>query len=56
MTLGVIGTDAFYDLPEKVRDKFIKRVALRKEGELDDVASFVAFLASDEAKYITGAT
>ena len=27
-----------------------KRVALRKEGEPDDVASLVAYLASDEAK------
>lgn len=54
ITLGVIGTDAFYDLPEKVRSKIIKRVAISKEGEPDDVASLVCFLASDEAKYITG--
>jgi 3-oxoacyl-[acyl-carrier protein] reductase len=55
ITLGVIGTDAFYDLPEKVREKIKSRVALRKEGSPEDVASVVAFFASDEAKYVTGA-
>jgi 3-oxoacyl-[acyl-carrier protein] reductase len=55
VTLGVIGTDAFDALPEKARERILKRVALRKEGEPKDVASMVAFLASDEAKYVTGA-
>ena len=55
VTLGVIGTDAFHDLPEKARSSITKRVALRKEGEPADVAALVAFLASDEARYITGA-
>jgi 3-oxoacyl-[acyl-carrier protein] reductase len=55
VTLGVIGTDAFYDLPEDARTKILKRVALRKEGDPKNVASVVAFLASDEAEYITGA-
>ena len=55
ITLGVIGTNAFYDLPEKIRDKILKRVALRSEGDPKDVASMVSFLVSDEAKYVTGA-
>ena len=55
ITLGVIGTDAFYDLPEEARTRILKRVAVRKEGDPADVASLVAFLCSDEAKYITGA-
>ena len=55
VTLGVIGTDATQDLSEKVRENIRKRIALKREGEPADVASMVAFLASDEAKYITGA-
>jgi len=55
VTLGIIGTDAFYDLPEKVREKITRRVPMRKEGDPGDVASVVVFLASHEAKYITGA-
>ena len=31
VTLGIIGTDAFYDLPEKIRSKIVKRVPLGKE-------------------------
>jgi len=55
VTLGIIGTDAFYDLAEKARTSIINRVPMRKEGSPEDVASMVAFLASDEAKYINGA-
>lgn len=55
ITLGVIGTDAFYDLPEKIRDRIVKKVALGSPGSPEDVAAIVAFLASDEARYITGA-
>lgn len=53
--LGIIGTDAFYDLPEKIQTDIIKRVPMRREGSPEDVASMVAFLASEEANYITGA-
>jgi len=55
ITLGIIGTDAFFDLPEKVREGAIKRIPLRSEGSPVDVANVVAFLSSDEAKYLTGA-
>ncbi len=54
ITLGIIGTDAFYDLAEKARASIINRVPMRKEGSPEDVASMVAFLASDEANYING--
>lgn len=55
ITLGIIGTDAFFDLPDKVREGVIRRIPLRSEGSPVDVANVVAFLSSDEAKYLTGA-
>lgn len=55
VTLGIIGTNSFYDLPEKARTGITARVPMRKEGSPQDVASIVAHLATDEARYITGA-
>ena len=37
-----------------MRKRLIKRTAFRKPGEPEDVAHAVVFLASDNAKYITG--
>lgn len=55
VTLGIIGTDAFFDLPEKIRDGVTRRVPLKKEGSPEDVSSIVTFLSSDEAGYLNGA-
>lgn len=36
-------------------DRMVKRVAMQREGEPEDIADAVAFLASERARYITGA-
>ena len=51
---GFIETDMTARLPDAVRDGVLKEIALRRFGSADEVASAVAFLASDEAAYITG--
>jgi 3-oxoacyl-[acyl-carrier protein] reductase len=52
---GLIDTDMGRDFPEKVRQEFIDSVPLRRAGTVDEVASLITYLASDEARYITGA-
>jgi len=36
-------------------ERMVKRVAMQREGEPEDVANTVAFLCSERARYITGA-
>lgn len=55
---GAIATPINQDLlddPEQSK-KVIKNIPLGRFGEPEDVAGIVAFLASDEAKYMTGST
>jgi 3-oxoacyl-[acyl-carrier protein] reductase len=51
---GFIETDMTDALPEKVRQTALTLIPLKRFGTAGDVAELVAFLASDNASYITG--
>ncbi|EOC0147066.1 SDR family oxidoreductase, partial [Cronobacter sakazakii] len=40
---------------EALLQKFYERIPLQRAGEPEDIADAIAFLASDDARYITGA-
>ena len=54
LALGMITTDMTDALPEEYRAKVIASVPLGRLGNVTEVASVVAFLLSDQARYITG--
>jgi len=54
VTPGLIESDMTEILPEDLKQKYLEKIALGRFGTPEDVASVVAFLASDEAGYITG--
>lgn len=53
---GFIDTDMTRTLTEETRKTFEAQTSLGKFGEAQDIADAVLFLASDQAKYITGQT
>lgn len=53
---GFIQTEMTQRLPEEVKSKMLEAIPLKKFGQPRDVARLAAFLASEEAGYITGQT
>jgi 3-oxoacyl-[acyl-carrier protein] reductase len=51
---GVIGTEAFQMGNPEINERIVKRTVFRKPGEPQDISNTIAFLCSDEARYITG--
>jgi len=51
---GFVLTELTQDLPDALKDEITSRTPLGRFGETTEIANAVAFLASDEAAFITG--
>jgi len=51
---GFVPTDLTSIVPQDVQDAMLKQIPLGRFGTAEDVANAIAFLASDDAAYITG--
>jgi 3-oxoacyl-[acyl-carrier protein] reductase len=51
---GFVETDMTASLPQELKDTAIQMTPLGRAGQPEDIAKAVAFLASDEAAFITG--
>ena len=51
---GFIITDMTGQLPEELRNEWMKKIPARRGGTPEDVAKVCTFLASDMAAYVTG--
>ncbi|MPN21992.1 3-oxoacyl-[acyl-carrier-protein] reductase FabG [bioreactor metagenome] len=43
-------------MPEKAIDRMLSTIPMRRGGTVDEVASVICFLASDDASFINGQT
>ena len=51
---GYVKSDMTAKLSEEIIEKVLENIPLGQLGEVEDIANSVAFLVSDEARYITG--
>lgn len=52
---GYVGTEMVMAIREEIRNQIIDQVPMKRLGEPNEIAAAVAYLASNEAGYITGA-
>jgi len=52
---GFIATEMVKQMPAKILDSMASHTPLAKLGEPDDIANAYVFLASDAAKFVSGA-
>ena len=53
---GFIDTDMTRELSEEQTESLLSKIPLSRYGKPEEIASVVAFLASDQAGYISGET
>ncbi len=54
IVLGVFDGGSFYEVAPEFRERIIKRLALRRMGDPQELSNVVVFLASEESSYVTG--
>jgi acetoacetyl-CoA reductase len=53
---GYIDTDMVAAVPQPVFDKIVAKIPVGRLGNAEEIARGVAFLASEDAAFITGST
>ena len=51
---GFIETAMTAALPDDIRQEWVKKIPLRRGGQVEDIANVATFLASDLSSYVTG--
>jgi len=54
LVLGVFGAGAWNEIAPEFQERIVKKVALRRPGNPQELSNTVVFLASEESSYITG--
>ncbi|MCJ7653553.1 MAG: SDR family oxidoreductase [Actinobacteria bacterium] len=54
VVLGVFDGGSFYEVAEPFRERIIKRVAMKRAGDPEELSNVIAFLASEGSSYLTG--